>query len=212
MNNSENDNAQIAAVVKLGLWLIFIAVLLIISRFGGSQNSNNNNLNNDISKEEQKDTVSYEKKLNNLVNNYEYTYEVKLGSDIYVYNGSKMTTDNGIKESGYVTKNSEKLYNYFLENGYVYQVNNGGLDKINSIYLSTMNANYFDVNKLKEEINEKAYISDPSNSSKKIYSLDYKEIIIYEDDSSINKIEVIIGEDYYKLSINKIGLIKEVNY
>lgn len=212
MKNSGNDNTQITAVVKLGLWLIFIAILLIISHFGGGQNNTNNKLNNDISNEEQKDVVSYEQKLNDLVNNYEYTYEVKVDNDVYVYIGSKLTADNGIKESGYVSKNNEKLYNYFLENGYVYQVNNGGLDKVESIYLQNINVNYFDMNKLKEEIQGKSYVVDTNDSNKKIYSLDNKQIIIYEDDLAIKKIEIIVGETYYKLNINKIGLIKEIKY
>ena len=124
MKNSGNDNTQITAVVKLGLWLIFIAVLLIISRFGGSQNSTNNNLNNDISKE-----AAY---IYYLMNKGYYYTEKTIKKDkvtdedeegrVVVYDSANLSTGIGLQVLKAVKlrdegKSAAEIKEY-LENGY----------------------------------------------------------------------------------------------
>jgi len=209
----EDNNDKIKSVVKLGLWLIFIAVLVIVAKFGGKDTTNNvqNNNQTEIKEEENKEEViiSYEEKLNKLVNNYKYTYEIKIGDNIYSYEGSKMEKNSAINESGRLSLNGEIKYNYFLENGYIYQVNNGGLDKVESIYDIGIDSNYLDVLKIKEMILDKEYVVSENKYS---YELEDKKIDIYTDENNINKIEIFIEEDYYKLNLESIGEIKEISY
>ena len=209
MNNDGGD--KIGAIVKLGLWLIFIAVLMIIARFGGTtENTDVEKPQDEIKENESNNKKSYEHKLKELVNNYAYTYEIKVGNDIYTYIGNKMIDESYIKESGYIRKNNEQLYNYFIDNGYSYQVNNGGLDKVDTIYDAKIDANYLDVSQIKSMIHGKEYVIENENSY--IYNLDTKKIIIVTNEESVTNIEVIIGEDYYKLEISGIGLVKEIKY
>jgi len=209
----EDNNDKIKSVVKLGLWLIFIAVLVIVAKFGGKDTTNNvqNNNQTEIKEEQNKEEViiSYEEKLNKLVNNYKYTYEIKIGDNIYSYEGSKMEKNSAINESGRLSLNGEIKYNYFLENGYIYQVNNGGLDKVESIYDIGIDSNYLDVLKIKEMILDKEYVVSENKYS---YELEDKKIDIYTDENNINKIEIFIEEDYYKLNLESIGEIKEISY
>ncbi|MBQ7030972.1 MAG: hypothetical protein IJN13_01195 [Bacilli bacterium] len=209
MNNDGGD--KIGAIVKLGLWLIFIAVLMIIARFGGTtENKDVEKPQDEIKENESNNKKSYEDKLKELVNNYAYTYEIKVGNDIYTYIGNKMIDESYIKESGYIRKNNEQLYNYFIDNGYSYQVNNGGLDKVDTIYDVKIDANYLDASQIKSMIHGKEYVIENENSY--IYNLDTKKIIIVTNEESVTNIEVIIGEDYYKLEISGIGLVKEIKY
>ncbi|MBQ8902472.1 MAG: hypothetical protein IJY87_05385 [Bacilli bacterium] len=209
MNNDGGD--KIGAIVKLGLWLIFIAVLMIIARFGGTiENTDVEKPQDEIKENESNNKKSYEHKLKELVNNYAYTYEIKVGNDIYTYIGNKMIDESYIKESGYIRKNNEQLYNYFIDNGYSYQVNNGGLDKVDTIYDVKIDANYLDVSQIKSMIHGKEYVIENENNY--IYNLDAKKIIIVTNEESVTNIEVIIGEDYYKLEISGIGLVKEIKY
>ena len=66
MKNEGSD--RIDAIVKLGLWLIFIAVLMIIARFGGtSEDTNIKNPQEEIKESETIKEKSYEEKfLNSL--------------------------------------------------------------------------------------------------------------------------------------------------
>lgn len=209
MNNDGGD--KIGAIVKLGLWLIFIAVLMIIARFGGTtENTDVSKPQDEIKENESNNKKSYEDKLKELVNNYAYTYEIKVGNDIYTYIGNKMIDESYIKESGYIRKNNEQLYNYFIDNGYSYQVNDGGLDKVDTIYDAKIDANYLDVSQIKSMIHGKEYVIENENNY--IYNLDTKKIIIVTNEETVTNIEVIIGEDYYKLDISGIGLVKEIKY
>lgn len=209
MKNEGSD--RIDAIVKLGLWLIFIAVLMIIARFGGtSEDTNIKNPQEEIKESETIKEKSYEEKIGGLINNFAYSYEIKLDSDIFIYVGNKMMNNAFVKESGYIRKNNEFLYNYFVDNGYSYQVNNGGLDKIESIYDSRIDVNYLNVDKIKDMISGKEYVVE--NDNRYIYNLDAKKIILVTNKDSVTNIEVIIGEDYYKIEISGIGLVKEIKY
>lgn len=209
MKNEGSD--RIDAIVKLGLWLIFITVLMIIARFGGtSEDTNIKNPQEEIKESETIKEKSYEEKIGGLINNFAYSYEIKLDSDIFIYVGNKMMNNAFVKESGYIRKNNEFLYNYFVDNGYSYQVNNGGLDKIESIYDGRIDVNYLNVDKIKDMISGKEYVVE--NDNKYIYNLDAKKIILVTNKDSVTNIEVIIGEDYYKIEISGIGLVKEIKY
>ena len=209
----EDNSEKLGALIKLGVWLLFIGILVIVAKVGG--NDNNINLEkteNEIKEETKKDenVISYEDKLNNLINNYKYTYEVKIDNDIFLFEGVKKEKNNFVNESGKYTLNGEFKYNYYLENNYTYQVNNGGLDKIDTIYDSRINIDYLDVLKIKGLIFNKEYTNEEEN--KYVYKLENEEVIIYTNLENIEKIEINVNENYYKLSISDIGKITEVIY
>ena len=196
------DSDKIGSIIKLALWLVFIVVLTLIAKFGDKVDEEENNFLED--KQPEVEIVSYEEKLNKLNSNYKYSYDIKVGLEIYQFVGSKMDT----KESGYrITNNDEYLY-YFLENGYTYSVINGGLDKIETIY-NNIDASNVDVSMIKNSIqNENYQVVD----NRYDYVLNNKNISIYTDSENIVKIETYIGEDYYKIDFIDIGLVEEINY
>lgn len=208
----EEQTDKIGAIVKLGLWLIFIAVLMIIARFGGTDNTESNLEDNGTEIKEEikdKDEITYENKLNKLLNNYKYAYEIKIGNDIFKFEGSKMDKNNFVNESGTLNLNGAFKFNYFLENGYSYLVNNGGLDKVDSIYDSRIDINNLDLVKIKDNLITKEYKLE---DDRYIYELEDRNVIVYSEEENIDKIEIYIKEDYYKLDIESIGEIKEITY
>ena len=168
------------------------------------------NLNNELeypeenTKEKETVEITLEEKLDKIDSNYKYKYEIKINEITYNYNGTKLLN----RDSGYRLVNNEYLY-YFLENGYTYAVNNGGLDKINSIYDENINIEYLDINKIKEFIKDMEYTKDNNIYT---YNLSDKTIKIFTTKEDIKNIDIFLGDSYYKLEFSDIGLVKEVKY
>lgn len=202
--NREVGNEKVAALIKLVLGIVFIVILVVIS---GINDNNNNNINypedNKITIDES-NKITFEDKLAKLDNNYKYKYEIKIGDNLYIYNGAKK--DN--RESGTLLNNEETIY-YFLENGYVYQVNNGGLDKIETIYDKNINPELLDINKIKELIVDAEYTL---TENKYTYVIEDKTINIFTTDTDIEKIEIIHSDYSYLLEFNNIGKVDNITY
>lgn len=202
--NREVGNEKVAALIKLVLGIVFIVVLVVIS---GINDNNNNNINypedNKITIDES-NKITFEDKLAKLDNNYKYKYEIKIGDNLYIYNGAKK--DN--RESGTLLNNEETIY-YFLENGYVYQVNNGGLDKIETIYDKNINPELLDINKIKELIVDAEYTL---TENKYTYVIEDKTINIFTTDTDIEKIEIIHSDYSYLLEFSNIGKVDNITY
>lgn len=196
------DNDKTVPIIKLSLWLIFIIVLIIIVKFGGKKDINNDvntipETNNTIEK------ISFEEKLAKLTDNYKYSYIINIGDKTYTFNGSKMNN----RESGYRLFLDEKLQ-YFKENGYTYEVKNGGLFQIDTLY-NEIDSSLLDITNIKNLINNQEYkIED----DKYIYTLDNREIIISTNDNDITNIEIKIGENIYNLNYSDIGKITDIAY
>ena len=202
--NKEVGNEKISALIKLVLWIVFIVVLVIVS---GISDNNNNNINYPEDNKppiEENSKISLEDKLAKLTNNYKYKYEIKIGDNLYIYNGAKK--DN--RESGTLLNNEKTIY-YFLENGYVYQVNNGGLDKIETIYDKNINPELLDVNKIKESIINIEYTII---ENKYTYVLEDKTINIFTTDTDIEKIEIMHSDYSYILEFSNIGKVDNITY
>jgi len=204
----KEEKDKTGAIVKLGLWLIFISVLTISVKLGGNKIENNIEKVKEEIKEEIKE-ISYEDKLNKLDNNYKYEYIIKIENDTFKYTGTKMIKNNYVNESGVFTHNEEVKYNYFLENGFSYIVNNGGLDKLETIYDIRINPKYLDLIELKNELLNKEYRLD---DEKYVYEIEERKIVVSCNKDDITTIEIFIGEDFYKLNISDIGKIKDITY
>ena len=103
----ELGNERLSAIIKLALWAIFIGAMLVIANLGGKAENNSlntDNANNSGTTEETKLSIS--DKLVKLTDNFKYIYEIKIGSNIYYFVGSK----NGNKESGYRNIKEEWLH------------------------------------------------------------------------------------------------------
>ncbi len=191
------DNLKFNAIIKLGLWLVFITFLLIVINFGGQKKADLPN------KKPEQVTLTLNEKMQKLDNNYSYVYEIKIADNMYYFKGS--TKDK--KEVGVKTFNSETT-NYFKENNYIYAVNNGGLDKIDNLY-EGINMELLDITNLKNMLNEVKY---QENNNSYIYNLEDKVITVYSDNLNITRINISMENAYYDLSFYDIGLVTEIKY
>lgn len=191
------DNLKFNAIIKLGLWLVFITFLLIVINFGGQKKADLPN------KKPKQVTLTLNEKMQKLDNNYSYVYEIKIADNMYYFKGS--TKDK--KEVGVKTFNSETT-NYFKENNYIYAVNNGGLDKIDNLY-EGINMELLDITNLKNMLNEVKY---QENNNSYIYNLEDKVITVYSDNLNITRINISMENAYYDLSFYDIGLVTEIKY
>ena len=199
----EQDNKRLKSTIKLIIWIAFIVGLLLISGVGKNLNNELEYPQNNIEDKEDVE-ITLKEKLDKIDSNYKYKYEIKINEITYTYNGTKLLN----RDSGYRLVNDEYLY-YFLENGYTYAVNNGGLDKIDSIYAENINKEYLDINRIKEFIKDIEYTK---NENDYVYNLSDKIIKIFTTKENIKNVEIYLGDNYYKLEFNDIGLVKEVKY
>ena len=176
-------------IVKIGLWLCFIAVLVIIAKFSTPNHKD--------------DKVSYQEKLQNLNDNYEYAYDIKIGDNLYNFVGKR----NKDREVG-VKKFNDITTNFFKENKYIYEVIDGGLNQISDLYFG-INTNYLDINYLKNLIKNENY---EENNGSYQYTLENVNIIVKTNDNNITNIDIYLENDYYKLSFTNINAIKDIHY
>lgn len=188
------------AIIKLSLWLVFIIVIVIIAKVGGNK-APTDDKKDETNKEV---NITYEEKLNKLNDNYNYVYDITVSDKIVKYIGTK----NGSKESGkYIT--NEKETTFYKDKGYTYEVIDGGLNKIDSIY-NEINEDYVNVSYIKELLKEKTFkINDKGIYE---YNIDNVIINISVNEKDITNILIKSDNDIYDLKFSDIGNIKEVNY
>ena len=197
-----DENNKTSAYIQLGIGLVFIIILVIVVKVNGIKRED------DIPKEEKEETKeeiktsSVEEKLAKLTDNFKYNYEIVIGDITYIYNGSKM----GLKESGYLKINDNYLY-YYKDNNYTYEVKDGGLFQIDSLY-SNIDQNYLDIEYIKNLIKDYEYNNE---DSKYTYTIESSQIIIDTDKDNITSI-IISNENNYKLEFSDIGKITEIKY
>lgn len=198
-NKEKDDNQKFNAFIKLCLWGIFIVFVVLISNFGSKKVSVDNN-----KETEEVKTITYEEKLDKLKDNYKYKYEIKIDDEVFNFVGSK----NKNNESGHRLYNEEQLY-YYIDSGVLYEVVDNQLKELEDLY-ENIDKNIIDVDKIKESITSKEYLKDNNKYS---YILENNKIVyVYVNNENIEKIEIYLGEDYYKLEFSDIGLVGEINY
>ncbi len=197
MEEEKKDNKR-KALIKLLLWLLFLGIVLIISSVGNKDKSSDN-----LKKDNEKKVVTYEDKLDKLNDNFTYKYTITINNLVYNYEGKIM----GKEEAG-IYKVNESTINYYKNKGYIYQVVDGNLNKIDNLYLN-VSQNYLDVSYLKELIKDKKYAL---NNGVYEYTLDIGNIKINVDDENIKNIELKENDNIYLLEFSDIGMIKEISY
>ena len=181
------DNKKMVAIIKLGFWLAFIIVLVIIVKFGNNSNKDNEKRLVDI---------------NDIGNNYKYKYEIKVNDNIYNYVGSKK--DN--KESGYLLTNNNYLY-YYKENENTYSVLDGNLTLINNLY-NGINVDLINVEHIKSIINN---INSYKNNNIITYNVLGYQIDIIGSRDKLN-INILYDNIEYRLEFSDINKVKEITY
>ncbi len=196
----EEVKDKTSSYIRLAIWLIFIIAMVVIIKVSGHKNNYNDKSEN---VEESVKEITYAEKLSQLNNNYRYNYEININNEIITYTGMKMDD----REAGTKIQGDLNI-NYFKENGYTYEVKDGGLFQIDNLY-TNLDSTLLDVNNIKSLIKDiTPYNTDETYN----YYLSDKNITIYSDEKQITKIEITMNNDYYHLEFSDINAIKEINY
>ncbi len=171
--NELKSTSKGLAILKLIRWGIFFAILfifLIISAFikppANPNNSNNNaNLNsppNESPNEPQVNSVLSKEtfkqiKTTFLNGSYDYKYEIMVGTNQYLFTGTKTLTS----ETGYKENNSEIIKYYIDETG-TYVVKLTDKEPISNLY-EGLNTNYMNLNTLLSEYETKEFTLKENN-------------------------------------------------
>lgn len=196
----EEKSDKLSATIKLGLWLVFIIIMVVISMVGGKKNEVTPT---DNQKDEQKVKITYDEKLTNLKDNFAYAYTINVNNVSYKYVGKKL----GEKEAGILTF-GDNTKNYYQDRGYIYEVIDGGLNQISDLY-NKINKNYIDLNYIKELIKTQEYTV---NNHTYTYNFDNLTINIKTDETNVISIEIKENNDLYLLEYNDIGKIEKIDY
>ena len=174
-------------VRKIFLIVFFIVLFIIISKLAKAPD----------------DEVTLQEKLKKLNNNYQYSYEIKIGDVTYNFSGKVMDD----KEAG-TRKVNNKSIKYYKDESFAYEVRNRELYPIYDLY-ENIDDKLLNVDYLKSLISNLKF-SQKGNSY--TFKVDNKKITITTDKDNVKMIEITVGNDYYKLTYRNINEVTSVNY
>ncbi len=129
------NNKQTRAIIKLGLYMLFVISLCILVIITNKYKVNNPPIENK--------KITFGEMQNNLINSdYEYNFEILLNKEKIIFEGKK---ENGVN-TGY-KKTSSELIEYYIDNTGIYSVNIDQKTLDESIF-ENIKYDYFDLQKL----------------------------------------------------------------
>ena len=190
------------SVIKLGAWIIFIVIILVLSVFGKDNNYNN------VIDENQNETeeviyefVNYSDMQKELLkNNYEYEYIIKSNDNIIIFNGVK----DGTSEMGYKEDNNG-IIKYYIDNLGVKQVILNDMVELNTLY-DNIDSSFLDLEILFNNLNEYLYNIEKNGNERTImYDKEGFSVVVKTDLNNIKNINIINNEVTYELKFTNIG-------
>ena len=201
------------AAIKLGLWMIFIFVLIAIVIF--SERNNSNNVINDTpnNENEEVETPTYEFENYNdmqdklLKNNYGYVYTITTSDSKYIYTGIK----DGIKELGF-KEDATGVIKYFVDDTGTYQVNLDNTTLIDTLY-QNVDSSYLDIALVFDNLSEFLYsVTKNGDMRTIIYDKEGYQVTVLTDTENITNITITVDTTTYELEFTKIGECATINF
>lgn len=196
------------AIVKLGLWLVFILALIIFALV----NKNDNTINKENEETEEKEVYEfkkYDEMIESLLDsNYEFNYDIVINDTNYLFNGTKCNNE----VLGYKESNMGIIKYYISDN--TYQVVLKELVPIENLY-ENIDINYLDLNILFNNLNEYLYNIEKNDNKRTItYKKDGYQVEIITNLDNITNINITVDNNTYNLSYNvidacNIGVLSE---
>ena len=214
MDNKNNfwQSEKNKAAIKLGLWIIFIFILIVFVIFQ-ERNNTNNDINKPNDNNEEIDTpvydfVNYNDMQDKLLeNNYEYVYKISNLDSKYIYSGMKC---NG-KEIGF-REDINSVIKYYIDDTGIYQINLDNLVLIDILY-QNVDTSYLDINMLFENLHEYLYSVDKNNDLRTItYDKEGYQVTVLTDKSNIKSIKVVADTTTYELEFMEIGECEDIDF
>ena len=190
------------SVIKLGAWIIFIVIILVLSVFGKDNNYNN------VIDENQNETeeviyefVNYSDMQKELLkNNYEYEYIIKNNDNIIIFNGVK----DGTNEMGY-KEDINGIIKYYIDNLGVKQVFLNDMVELNTLY-DNIDSSFLNLEILFNNLNEYLYNIEKNGNERTImYDKEGFSVVVKTDLNNIKNINIINNEITYELKFTNIG-------
>lgn len=201
------------ATIKLGLWMIFIFVLIAIVIF--SERDNSNNVINDTpnNENEEVETPTYEFENYNdmqdklLKNNYGYVYTITTSDSKYIYTGIK----DGTKELGF-KEDATGVIKYFVDDTGTYQVNLDNTTLIDTLY-QNVDSSYLDIALVFDNLSEFLYsVTKNGDMRTIIYDKEGYQVTVLTDTENITNITITVDTTTYELEFTKIGECATINF
>ncbi|MFR5856678.1 MAG: hypothetical protein ACLUFU_02575 [Bacilli bacterium] len=196
------------AIVKLGLWLVFILALIIFALV----NKNDNTINKENEETEEKEVYEfkkYDEMIESLLDsNYEFNYDIVINDTNYLFNGTKCNNE----VLGYKESNMGIIKYYISDN--TYQVVLKELVPIENLY-ENIDINYLDLNILFNNLNEYLYNIEKNDNKRTItYKKDGYQVEVITNLDNITNINITVDNNTYNLSYNvidacNIGVLSE---
>ena len=196
------------AIVKLGLWLVFILALIIFALV----NKNDNTINKENEETEEKEVYEfkkYDEMIESLLDsNYEFNYDIVINDTNYLFNGTKCNNE----VLGYKESNMGIIKYYISDN--TYQVVLKELVPIENLY-ENIDINYLDLNILFNNLNEYLYNIEKNDNKRTItYKKDGYQVEVITNLDNITNINITVDNNTYNLSYDvidacNIGVLSE---
>ena len=205
------------AYLKLIYWAIFFAVLFIFLAISSAITSNyetpNNNstINDDPATSEEEDVPqTLDTMMQEIIQGtYEYTYDIHVGEDSFLFEGTKYDTyQEGYKN--YATTLDSGVIRYYIDSTGTYQVNGNERVLIDNFY-EGINSSFLDFGSLFSTMNTLGLVKDSNNTTYAVYTCSdgtYNYILnINPDGTHITDISIVSvdGNTTYLLSFTNIG-------
>ena len=145
-----------------------------------------------------------------LVNGtYEYTYDIHVGENSFLFEGTKyLDHEEGYKS--YNTTSGNGIIRYYLDEAGTYQLNGDDFVLISNFY-EGINANYLDLEYIFTEMQRIGLEQDLNNASYPVYTgsdeVNYYLLNVSPEKNQITDISIVSldGNDTYLLSFSHVG-------
>lgn len=205
------------AYLKLIYWAIFFAVLFIFLAVSSAITSNYEVPNNHSSINDNPTTPDVDivpQTLDTMMQEiirgtYEYTYDIHVGEDSFLFEGTKYDTyQEGYKN--YATTLGSGVIRYYIDDTGTYQVNGNERVFVDNFY-EGINSSFLDFESLFSTMNTLGLVKDENNTTYAVYTCSdgaYNYILnINPDGTHITDVSIVSidGSITYLLSFTNIG-------
>lgn len=193
------------AIIKLGLWMIFIAILIAVVIFSDTSSED---IKLTPTEEETTNTETENYKFTNyndmidklLLYNYEYTYTITTLDNKYIYTGWK----NNNQELGF-KEDASGIIKYFIDETGNYRINLDNRELITDLY-SNFDASYLNLSMLFDNLSEYLYSVEKNADVRTItYDKEGYQVTVITDTENITNINITVDTTTYDLEFTKIG-------
>lgn len=210
-NNSFWQTTKGKSLIKLGAWLIFIAILVIVVIFTERGNANYTpSTNPDETKAENSvyDFTNYDEMIKKLQEgNYEYKYTITSNDSKTIFSGIK---SNG-KEIGF-KEDVTGIIKYYIDGTGAYQVNLDAINPTTNLY-ANIDTSYIDLTLLFTNLNEYLYTVTKNGETRTIsYDKEGYQVTVLTDTKNITNINVTVDATTYTLEFTRVGECATIDF